>query len=52
LLTRPNRIHLRYGSRVRLPSSRQLHYWTPRSFGYLQNRQLHGELLPVHKIEK
>jgi hypothetical protein len=52
LLTRPNRVHLRYGSRVRLPSSRQLHYWISRSFGYMQNRQLHDELLTVHKIKK
>ena len=52
LLTRPNRVHLRYGSRVRLPSSRQPHHWNPRSFGYMQNRQLHDELLPVHKISQ
>ena len=30
LLTRPNRVHLRYGSRVCLPS----HCWNPRSFGF------------------
>ena len=52
LLTRPNRVHLRYGSRAHLPSSRQFHYWNPRSFGYMQNRQLHGELLSVHKISQ
>ena len=43
---------LHYGSRVRRPSSRQLHYWNSRSFGYMQNRQLHGELLSVHKISQ
>jgi len=32
-LSRPNRVHLHYGSRVRLPT-RQLHYRSPRSFGY------------------
>ena len=52
LLTRPNRVYLRYGSRVRLPNSRQFHCWNPRPFGYMQNRQLHGELLPVHEISQ
>src|SRR5712692_3469097 len=37
-LSRPNRVHLRYGSRVRLPT-RQSHYWNSRSFGYMLNRQ-------------
>src|SRR5205823_10155746 len=37
-LSRPNRVHLRYGSRVRL-TTRQSHYWNPRSFGYMLNRQ-------------
>jgi len=37
-LSRPNRVHLHYGSRVRLPT-RQLHYRSPRSFGYTLNRQ-------------
>src|SRR6202163_306645 len=41
-----------YGSRVRRPSSRQLHYWNSRSFGYMLNKQLHGELLSVHKINQ
>ena len=50
LLTRPNRVHFRYGSRVRLPSSPQFHYWNPLPFGYMLNRQLHDELLAVHKI--
>ena len=50
LLTRPNRVHFRYGSRVRLPSSHQFHYWNPLPFGYMLNRQLHDELLAVHKI--
>ena len=43
---------LHYGSRVRRPSSRQFHYWNSLSFGYMQNRQLHGELLSVHKINQ
>ena len=43
---------LYYGSRVRRPSSRQLHYWNSRSFGYMLNRQLYGELLSVHKISQ
>src|ERR1700738_2694479 len=43
---------LHYGSRVRRPSSRQFHYWNSLSFGYMQNRQLHGELLSVHKISQ
>ena len=43
---------LYYGSRVRRPSSRQFHYWNSRSFGYMLNRQLHGELLSVHKINQ
>src|SRR6266404_6037276 len=30
-LSRPNRVYLRYGSRVHLPSSRQLHCWSSRS---------------------
>ena len=38
-LTRPNRVHLRYGSRVRLPRLRQLDYSIPRSLGYMSNRQ-------------
>src|ERR1017187_142523 len=37
-LSRPNRVHLRYGSRVRLPSP-LAHRWNPRSFGYTLNRQ-------------
>jgi hypothetical protein len=37
-LSRPNRVHLRYGSRVRLPT-RPLHRWNSRSFGYMLNRQ-------------
>src|ERR1700689_4202269 len=52
LLTRPNRVHLPYGSPVRLPSSRPLHYWGSRSFGSMQNRPLHGELLSAHKINQ
>ena len=37
-LSRPNRVDLHYGSRVRLPT-RQSHCWNPRSFGYMLNRQ-------------
>jgi len=48
LLTRPNRVHLLYGSRIRRPGSRQIHCCIPRPFGYMQNRQLHDELLSVH----
>ena len=38
-LTRPNRVHLRYGSRVRLPSFASPIAPIPRSFGYMSNRQ-------------
>ena len=37
-VTRPNRVHLRYGSRVRLPT-RPPHHWNSRSLGYMLNRQ-------------
>ena len=37
-LSRPNRVHLRYGSRVRLPT-RQSRHRNSRSFGYMLNRQ-------------
>ena len=37
-LSRPNRVHLRYRSRVRL-TTRQSRYQDPRSLGYMLNRQ-------------
>ena len=40
-LSRPNRVYLRYGSRVRLPSHPQ-HCCCLRSFGYMLNRQFTG----------
>ena len=41
-ITRPNRVHLRYGSRVRLARLRQTDCSAPRSLGYLLNGQLTG----------
>ena len=41
-LTRPNRVRLRYGSRVRLPGLRQRDYSRPRLVGYLLNGQFTG----------
>src|SRR5436309_6536385 len=49
-VTRPDRVHLRYGSQVRRTRLRQKDRSSLRSFGYLSNRQLQGELLSVHKI--
>jgi hypothetical protein len=42
-LTRPNRVHLCYGSRVRLARLRQTDCSAPRSLGYLLNGQLTGQ---------
>jgi hypothetical protein len=52
LLTRPNRVYLRYGSRVRLPSPAGSITGTHARFGYMSNRQLHGEFLSIHKISQ
>jgi len=49
-LTGPYRVHLRCGSRVRLPGLRQQDYSSPRLFGYLSNEQLQGKLLSAYKI--
>ena len=42
-ITRPNRVHLCYGSRVRLARLRQTDCSAPRSLGYLLNGQLTGQ---------
>src|SRR5208282_1118038 len=51
-LTWPNRVRLRYGSRVRLPGLRQWNYSHPRLVGYLSNEQLQGKLLSAYKISQ
>ena len=51
-LTRPNRVHLRYGSRVRLARLRRTNYSVSRSLGYLSNGQLQGKLLSAYKISQ
>jgi hypothetical protein len=51
-LTRPDRVHLRYGSRIRLTRLRQTNYFVPRSLGYLSNGQLQGKLLSAYKISQ
>jgi len=51
-LTRPNRVHCRYGSRVRLPGLRRQDYSRPRPVGYLSNEQLQGKLLSAYKISQ
>ena len=51
-LTRPNRVRLRYGSRVRLARLRRTNYSVSRSLGYLSNGQLQGKLLPAYKISQ
>jgi hypothetical protein len=51
-LTRPDRVHLRYGSRVRLTRLRQTNYSVSRSLGYLLNGQLQGKLLSACKISQ
>ena len=51
-VTRPNRVRLRYGSRVRLTRLRVTDYSAPRGLGYLLNGQLQGKLLPAYKISQ
>jgi REP element-mobilizing transposase RayT len=51
-LTRPNRVHLRYGSRVRLARLRRTNCFVSRSLGYLSNGQLQGKLLSAYKISQ
>ena len=51
-LTRPNRVHLRYGSRVRFARLRRTNYFVSPSLGYLSNGQLQGKLLSAYKISQ
>jgi hypothetical protein len=51
-LTRPNWVHLRYGSRVRSARLRRTNYSVSRSLGYLSNGQLQGKLLSAYKISQ
>jgi hypothetical protein len=51
-LTRPKRVHLRYGSRIRRSRLRRWNYFHPRSIGYLLNRQLQDKLLSACKISQ
>jgi hypothetical protein len=51
-LTRPDRVHLRYGSRVRLARLRRTDYSVSRSLGYLSNGQLQGKLLSAYEISQ
>jgi hypothetical protein len=51
-LTRPNRVHLRYGSRVRFARLRRTNYSVSRSLSYLSNGQLQGKLLSAYKISQ
>lgn len=51
-VTRPNRVRLRYGSRVHLTRLRVTDYSAPRGFGYLLNGQLQGKLLAAYKISQ
>jgi hypothetical protein len=51
-LTRPNRVHFRYGSRVRVARLRRTNYFVSRSLGYLSNGQLQGKLLSAYKISQ
>ena len=51
-VTRPNRVHLRYGSQVRFPGFRQTDYSCPAPVQlHVRTSNLHGELLSVHKIK-
>jgi hypothetical protein len=50
-VTRPNRVHLRYGSRIRRSRLRPWNYSHSRSIGYLLNEQLQGKLLSACKIK-
>ncbi len=51
-VTRPKQVRFRYGSHLRRPRLRQPDRSDPRSFGYVSNEQLHGELLSVHKVSQ
>ena len=51
-LSRPNRVHLRCGSRVRLPSSASPIAGTHARSATCRTGNLHGELLSVHKISQ
>jgi hypothetical protein len=51
-LTEPDRIRLRYGSRVRLPGLRRWNCSHPRLVSYLSNEQLQGKLLSAYKISQ
>ena len=51
-LTRPKRVHLRYGSRIRRSRLRRWNYSHPRSIGYLLNGQLQDKLLSACKISQ
>ena len=51
-LTRPNRVHWRYGSRIRRSRLRRWNCFHPRSIGYLLNEHLQGKLLSACKISQ
>ena len=51
-LTRPDRVRLRYGLRVRPARLRRTDYSASRSLGYLSNGQLQGELLSAYEISQ
>jgi hypothetical protein len=51
-ITRPNRVRLRYGSRVRLARLRVTDCSAPRGLRYLLNGQLQGKLLSAHEISQ
>ena len=51
-LTRPKRVHLRYGSRIRRSRLRRRDYSRARSIGYLSNGQLQDKLLSAYTISQ
>jgi hypothetical protein len=51
-LTRPKRVHLRYGSRICRSRLRRRDYSRSRSIGYLLNGQLQDKLLSACKISQ
>jgi hypothetical protein len=51
-LTRPKRVYLRYGSRIRRSRLRRRDYSRSRSIGYLLNGQLQDKLLSACKISQ
>jgi hypothetical protein len=51
-VTRPNRVRLRYGSRIRSARLRSADRSAPRWLGYLLNGQLQGKLLSAYKISQ